>query len=208
MLSTCFGSFWLTEVRYRRESLCQMKNLSSQPRLAENNGLWGCITSFAFSWKPRLETGKYKSRNSKIHFSSLHLVQRDRLAVAPRLEMTFAGKFYIIRYWTSFDHFSHSWLIYAKRFCCLNIVSSYRVMQANFRLFLLGETSVGCAGRAVDDWRGGWWLVIKLDLSIIRRVEIIHVVNIVVLCHCILSLFISVWLGWCTNTFLNRRRRY
>ena len=38
-LSFYFGSFWLIEVRAHRENLCRVKNLSTKPRLAENNGL-------------------------------------------------------------------------------------------------------------------------------------------------------------------------
>ena len=81
--SNYFDSLWLIEVRANRAKLCWVKYLSIQPRLAENDQLWGCITSFAFSSRLKTDTGKCKSRKAKIHVSSSSLVQRDR-AVTPR----------------------------------------------------------------------------------------------------------------------------
>ena len=63
--------FDLIEVRDCRASLCRVKNLSTQPRLAGNDGLSGCIRSFSFSRKLKTNTGKCKSCKAKIHVISL-----------------------------------------------------------------------------------------------------------------------------------------
>ena len=62
-----------------------------------------------FLWNLKRETGKCKFHNAKIH-----LVQQERLGIAT-WKIRFAWKFYVIRYWTSFDHFSHRWLVYTNK---------------------------------------------------------------------------------------------
>ena len=59
--SGCFGSIWLIKVWAHRARLCWLKNFLTQPLLALNNRIWGCITSFAFSWRLITDTGKHKT---------------------------------------------------------------------------------------------------------------------------------------------------
>ena len=67
--SDCLSSFWLIEVRARRASLCQAKNLVTQTRLVEKDELWGCIRFLAFSWK--LKTDRKTDRKKMTQENSL-----------------------------------------------------------------------------------------------------------------------------------------
>ena len=120
------------EIRVRRARSCLMINLSTQPQLAENDGLWSCIRSFAFFWDLKTDTGKCKTHNAKIHVSislssstgkiSGHQVP-EKLDLPEKFILSVTGRALIIPRWF--------------------------VMYAYF-FFILGETSPSFARRAEE----------------------------------------------------------
>ena len=109
-------------------SVFQVKNLSTQPQLEENDELWSCIRSFASFEISQRTMGNANPLMPKSMSTFHHLVQQKIVPVATYLKNYICLKLYIIRYWTSSDHSSHCWIVYIKHFCFLGKASINGVM--------------------------------------------------------------------------------